>query len=613
MDHVPSAVLWIARDGSITHVNDQATKLLGFSHDEMLGKSVSQIDLGFLTEPQSLDRYLPPAEDLSEFSTRFAHRDGTEISVEVANRLIEVNGTMMCCAFVRDVSKLKQNQRELRLVSAGMRHSIDATLIAEVDLRDTTKKPKVLYVNDAFKLMSSYDDSVGIENTPAILSGPETSQGLLRLIQDQIDQRQPLRHEILAYTKHGSKFWAELCLSPISGWLDESSYWMIVYRDITNRKLDEKRLAALRDSLKVMVQLFATTDGVWDWDIAQNKVEFQSGYRKLLGYDGDDLIGIPNAMESLGSNIHPDDRERVLTSRRNSLESRTPFEEEFRLRCKDGSYLWVHDRATVIYNESGDPIRMAGSIYDISQRKITEAALDLEREMLKRSNADLEQFAYAASHDLQEPLRAVSGFMELLRQRHSRQLDEQAQGYIKKSIDGAARLNQLITDLLHFSRVTRDESRFVNVDLNVCVANVKKNLERLARETSASIQVEPLPTIMGIESLLMQLLQNLIENGIKYRGENPPTVKVSSNDAGKFVEIRIADNGIGIPPEFHQQVFTLFKRLHHREEYQGTGIGLAICQRVAERHGGSITIEDKQDGGTCFVVRLLKQIESQFL
>lgn len=245
-------------------------------------------------------------------------------------------------------------------------------------------------------------------------------------------------------------------------------------------------------------------------------------------------------------------------------------------------------------------------LIEYAEQKRHSEELESINTQLTLSNQDLGQFAYVASHDLQEPLRAISGFLQLLKERYPNQLDEKAIGYIDKSVDGAARMNQLINDLLHYSQVTRDESGFVRVELGKCVELACEKLDQLILDSDAEIEIAELPSIGGIESLLVQMFQNLIENAIKYRSDGSLRIKVFSGQDSSGFLVHVQDNGIGIAPEYQEQVFALFKRLHHREEHSGTGIGLTICQRVAERHGGTISVKSSEGSGSCFTVRFPK-------
>ncbi len=216
--------------------------------------------------------------------------------------------------------------------------------------------------------------------------------------------------------------------------------------------------------------------------------------------------------------------------------------------------------------------------------------MEIQAEELRRSNAELEQFAYIASHDLQEPLRKVASFCQMLGRRYSGQLDERADQYIAFAVDGAKRMQSLINDLLAFSRVGRTTAGFRPVDLNACVATAESDLETLLAETEANIEVGDLPEVPGDASLLRQLFLNLIGNAVKFRGSEAPRVRITAERDGDFWAITAADNGIGIDPRYAEKVFAIFTRLHPRDQYEGTGIGLALCRKIVEFHGGTIDV-----------------------
>jgi signal transduction histidine kinase len=234
------------------------------------------------------------------------------------------------------------------------------------------------------------------------------------------------------------------------------------------------------------------------------------------------------------------------------------------------------------------------------------AELEERADDLARSNRDLEQFAYVASHDLQEPLRKVASFCQLLQQRYAGQLDERADQYIAFAVDGAKRMQGLINDLLAFSRVGRTTERFEPVDLDAVLDAVRNDLATSIEDTGATIeQLTPLPTVPGDRSLLGTLLVNLVGNSVKFRGEDPPVVRVSAEPqpaAGSSAVpmwcFTVSDNGIGIEPEYADRVFVIFQRLHSRESYDGTGIGLALCKKIVEFHGGTIWIDHTGSDGT---------------
>jgi signal transduction histidine kinase len=236
-----------------------------------------------------------------------------------------------------------------------------------------------------------------------------------------------------------------------------------------------------------------------------------------------------------------------------------------------------------------DVVQLGRDIDRMRQRILAEAA------ELQRSNAELEQFAYVASHDLQEPLRKVASFCQLLEQRYGGQLDERADQYIGFAVDGARRMQELINDLLAFSRVGRAEKPLTPVDCDAVVRSARANLTALIEETGATVDVGPLPVVNGDPGLLSLVFQNLIGNALKFRGEAPPRVSISASPDGDAWEFTCRDNGIGIDDEYGERIFVIFQRLHSRAAYEGTGIGLAMCRKIVEHHGGRIWLATDGD------------------
>jgi len=240
-------------------------------------------------------------------------------------------------------------------------------------------------------------------------------------------------------------------------------------------------------------------------------------------------------------------------------------------------------------------------------RQRAEEALSETVEDLKRSNEELEQFAYVASHDLQQPLRMVASYVGLLGQRYKGRLDEKADRYIAYASGGAIRMHQLVNDLLAFSRVGTRAAPLVPVGLGRVVAQARENLVVAVETSGAVIEAAPLPVVSGDETQLVQLFQNLLDNAIKFRGATPPKVSVYCRDAGNEWEFAVRDNGIGIDPKYAERIFGVFKRLHTEQEYPGTGIGLALCRKIVERHGGRIHVEPAEGGGSVFRFTLPKR------
>jgi signal transduction histidine kinase len=256
------------------------------------------------------------------------------------------------------------------------------------------------------------------------------------------------------------------------------------------------------------------------------------------------------------------------------------------------------------------------------ERRVAErtAELDAQAKDLARSNAELQQFAYVASHDLQEPLRMVASFTQLLAKRYNDKLDDDARDFIKFAVDGATRMQTLISDLLTYSRVGTHANSFAATDSEAIFNRVMESLKFAIEENSAVISHDPLPVVMADPQQLGQLFQNLLTNAIKFRGEAPPSIKISAEKIKADWKISVVDHGIGISQEHADRIFVIFQRLHTKTEYPGTGIGLAICKKIVERHGGRIWIEPTPGGGStfCFTIpaapaRKLKEREQDEL
>jgi light-regulated signal transduction histidine kinase (bacteriophytochrome) len=264
--------------------------------------------------------------------------------------------------------------------------------------------------------------------------------------------------------------------------------------------------------------------------------------------------------------------------------------------------------------ESAEGILVTAAIRNISARKKSEEDnAELERrveertkelavanQVLEQSNLELKQFAYVASHDLQSPLRSISGFVQLLQLEYEGKLDEQAQDWIRRTVQSIEQMQTLIRDLLSYSRVDARSRPFTQIAFLDIVNDALTLLDSSIHDSGAQVTWGPLPEIMGDRSQLVQLIQNLIGNGLTYRGDQPPRIHLSAERSGKEWIFSVRDNGIGIEPKYHEQIFEIFRRLHDQKEYPGTGIGLAVCRRVVSRHGGKIWVKSESGHGSTF-------------
>jgi PAS domain S-box-containing protein len=293
--------------------------------------------------------------------------------------------------------------------------------------------------------------------------------------------------------------------------------------------------------------------------------------------------------------LHPDDVQRCLDGWYSSVNSGEPYQIEYRFwDRRTNRYRWQLGRALPARDSAGKIVKWFGTTTDIDDQKRTE-------EDLRRANADLEQFAYSASHDLQEPLRNISIYSQLLARRYDRALDARAHEFLAFLVEGATRMELLLQGLLAYTEVSgHAEEPSESVDANQVLRSALISLQRLIEQNCALVTHEALPRVRVHSVHLQQLFQNLISNAIKYRGETPPMIHISAPRDGSGFVFSVRDNGIGIDPQYSQHVFGIFKRLHTRRQYPGAGIGLAICQRIVERHGGSIWVESNVGQGANF-------------
>ncbi|MGE5499165.1 MAG: sensor histidine kinase, partial [Syntrophothermus sp.] len=273
---------------------------------------------------------------------------------------------------------------------------------------------------------------------------------------------------------------------------------------------------------------------------------------------------------------------------------------ELMLRVKDKNSIFVYLEGQSIDNGNNCIV----SMIDITMRRKTEEALRHTSEALKRSNTELEQFAYAVSHDLQEPLRMINGYIKLLEEKLRGTLDAKTAGYMDNILDGSKRMFILIKDLLAYSRVTLRQKELESTDLNNIVEEVLKDLNFAITDAKAVIRRDKLPVVNAIPTLMRQLFQNLIGNAIKFRGKESPVINITFEHKAGDLVFCVRDNGIGIGPEFSERIFIIFQRLHEREKYQGTGIGLALCKKIVENHGGSMWVESEEGKGAAFYFSL---------
>lgn len=326
-------------------------------------------------------------------------------------------------------------------------------------------------------------------------------------------------------------------------------------------------------------------------------LEFVSpSVQRLLGYTPDDLVG-----HKPYEIVHEDDKHimrNLNLSERNHPSIYTPS--QYRLRHKEGHYIWIETIFVPLDSENGGEHLVLSQSRDIRRSKKYQQQLEERTKELERSNADLETFAFVSSHDMQEPLRMISNYMQLLKKRYEGKLDAQADEYIEFANKGAITLQQLLRDLLAFSRITRSEFKSDVVNTKNLLQEILKTIDLEIKEKNAIVSSENMLTTIGDKNLLQLVFQNLILNGIKYNKSTQPEIKISGKQIERAIIFCIEDNGVGIKPEHQARIFEPFHRLHTKHEYPGTGLGLSICKKIIERLGGKIWVESELGTGSKF-------------
>ncbi|WP_459883067.1 PAS domain-containing sensor histidine kinase [Halorubrum gandharaense] len=380
---------------------------------------------------------------------------------------------------------------------------------------------------------------------------------------------------------------------PSDVWLETHAYpsetgLSVYFRDITERRRRQRELEESQRRYRALVDNFpngavALFDADLRYTVAGGEL-FEE-----LAVDGDDLVG-----EHVGGN-HAAALFADHTDRFHAALDGEPSRFEVSLSTHE---LVVH--TLPLRDADGDVHTGMVMAQDITEREEYERKLEATNERLETSNERLEKFAYAASHDLREPLRMVSSYLQLIEQRYADELDEDGEEFIEFAVDGADRMSDMIEALLQYSRVETRGDSFEPTDLNELVEEVRADLRLRLGEADATITVDDLPAVRADPDQLRQVFQNLIDNGVEYSGDAPPSMHVSAERAGDRVVVAVADEGIGIGEDGQERVFDVFERLHTRDEHPGTGIGLALCRRIIERHNGEMWVDSEPGAGATF-------------
>jgi PAS domain S-box-containing protein len=600
LEAAPDAMVVVNTAGEIVLLNVRTEKQFGYSRDELVGQKVTNIIPEGFAERLIADGTRTAAEALAQqigtgLELVARRKDGSEFPIEIMLSPLESAEGILVTAAIRDISVRRAAETHLFQMEGRYRGLLEAAPDAMVVVNQAGEIV-LLNVQAEKQLGYSRDELVGQKVTNIIPEG--FAERLIadgtRSAAEALAQQIGTGIELIARRKDGSEFPIEIMLSPL-----ESAEGILVtaaIRDISVRKAAEKHLGQMEGRYRGLLE--AAPDAMVVVNTAGEIVLLNVRAEKQFGYSRDELVAqkVTNIIpEGFAERLIAD----ALRSAEDALAQRIGTGIELTARRKDGSEFPIEIMLSPL--ESAEGILVTAAIRDITTRKQAEANLLHKIEELNRSNEELGQFAYIASHDLQEPLRMVASYTQLLSRRYKGKLDPEADEFIAFAVDGAGRMQRLIQDLLAFSRVGTKGQELLDTSSEDALQQALVNLRGAIEDSGALVTHDPLPGVLADETQLTQLFQNLIGNGIKYQNPGIPQVHVSAaRNGGKKWTFSVKDNGLGIDSQYFERIFGMFQRLHKREEFAGTGIGLAICKKIVERHGGTISVESQPGQGSTF-------------
>jgi PAS domain S-box-containing protein len=586
------AIIMLNPQGKVVTWNSGAERIKGYSAEEATGKdfssffSADEIKRG---TPAAILR-ATAAEGRYEDQAMRTRKDGSRFFASVnLTALRDTTGDLRGFSLIcRDLSETKD-------AGAKYRGLLEAAPDAMVVVNQAGK---IVLLNMQAERQFGYrrDELVGQKVTNIILEGfaERLIADDLRSAEEALAQQIGAGIELTGTRKDGSVFPIEIMLSPL-----QSPDGMLVtaaIRDISVRKAADSHLAQMeskyRGLLEAAPDAMVVVNSVGEIVLLNVQAEKQFGYRRdeLLGQKVTNIIP-----EGFAERLIADD----LRSTEDALAQKIGTGIELNALRKDGSGFPIEMMLSPL--ESTDGILVTAAIRDVSVRRKAAAELLEKNAELNRSNEELGQFAYIASHDLQEPLRMVASYTQLLSQRYKGKLDDDADTFIAFAVDGANRMQRLIQGLLTFSRVGSRGKPLHSISSEQALEQAIRNLRDSIDESGAVVTHDPLPEVIGDEMQLTQLFQNLVGNAIKYQNPGVPNVHIAAVESGEGKWIfSVQDNGLGIEPQYFDRIFGMFQRLHKRDEFSGTGIGLAICKKIVERHGGRISVQSEPGHGSTF-------------
>jgi PAS domain S-box-containing protein len=586
------AIFMMDPEGRIVSWNVGAERIKGYRADEIIGHNFScffppeDIERG---RPQEVLRITAASGRHEEQGMR-VRKDGSHFLANLTfTALRDPSGNLRGFSeFSQDLSESKEAEAKYRgLLEAAPDAMVVVNQAGEIVLLNLQAEKQFGYPRD--ELLGQKVTSIVPEGFAERLIADD-----LRSAEDALAQQIGTGIELIGRRKDGGEFPIEIMLSPLES--AEGTLVTAAIRDIGVRKAAEKHLAQMEGRYRGLLE--AAPDAMVVVNQAGEIALLNLQAEKQFGYRRDELLGqkVTNIIpEGFAERLIADD----LRSAEDALAQQIGTGIELIGRRKDGGEFPIEIMLSPL--ESAEGTLVTAAIRDITTRRAAAADLLQKVEELKRSNEELGQFAYIASHDLQEPLRMVASYTQLLSRRYKGKLDSDADEFIAFAVDGASRMQRLIRDLLAYSRVGTKGSDLLDISSEDALRQALLNLRGAIEESGALVTHDPLPTVSADETQLIQLFQNLVGNAIKYQGPGVPKVHIAAaRSSEKKWTFSVQDNGLGIDPQYFEKIFGVFQRLHKREEFAGTGIGLAICKKIVEQHGGNISVESQPGHGSTF-------------
>lgn len=546
---------------------------------------------------ESMDEFLSSQRELWEAEYRYLKADGKYAFVSDKSYAIRnnVGVALRMIGSMQDITVRKEEEEALKILESAITNIQDSVLIAS----NQTDFP-IIYANQAFMSVSGYSwDEIKGQN-PIFLLGKNINPKMLQEIRANMFAGIGFETVVENFKKDQTPYWVEFSISPVTNKKGEITHWIGIQRDITEIKEANDGIIRQKKFNDDILNNIPTDIAVFDAHhrylfLNQHAIKNEEIRKWMIGkndFEYAQYRGINDAFAQKRWKLFDQAVEKRET---------VQWIDEHKTDAKTNYLL----RTFYPYFEQGTLKFVIGYGVDITERKMIEIRLSEALHSVKKINDELEQFAYVASHDLQEPLRMVTSFLTQLEKKYSSQIDERGKEYIHYAVDGAKRMRQIILDLLEYSRIGKVNEPMKEIDLNQIVEEVKMLHHEQIQELNAIIDCSKLPIIKAHRTPIRQLFQNLISNGLKYHQKGKvPEVKINCTLIDGIWTFCISDNGIGIESIYYEKIFSIFQRLHNREEYSGTGIGLAITKKIVEHFGGKIWIESIPGKGSSFYFTL---------